>query len=351
MKPLLIIDNLIPFLKGRLENDFECRYVAPADITPEALAHARGLLVRTRTRCDAPLLGESDVEFVATGTIGLDHFNIPWLESRGIDWHNAPGCNAPAVAQYVWTALLNLGFDPARMTLGVVGKGHVGSIVTEWGRHLGAKVIVCDPPRKDKGFDDEEYLELHDLMRQADAVTFHTPLIRTAGNTPDTSYPTLGLADAKALSGLCPGAILVNAARGGIVDEEALLAIKESKRIKTAIDTWDGEPAVNRRMLDASDIATFHIAGYSQQGKERATHAILSNLENHFGVSLPKDHLAGTYRMPAGLSRESILDSYDIYADDAEFRRRPEDFEVLRDTYHLRHEVADCQAPEGGESR
>ena len=351
MKPLLIIDNLIPFLEGRLENDFECRYLSPARITPEAVARARGLLVRTRTRCDAPLLGGSDVEFVATGTIGLDHFNIPWLESRGIDWHNAPGCNAPAVAQYVWTALLRLGFDPAKMTLGVVGKGHVGSIVTEWGRHLGAKVIVCDPPRKVLGLTDEEYLDLHELAARADAVTFHTPLIRSRGNTPETSFPTLGLADAEVLSLLRDGAIVVNAARGGIVDEEALLSIKEGKKLKTAIDTWDGEPYVNRRLLEASDIATFHIAGYSRQGKERATHAILTYLEKHFRVRLRKDDLAGPYRLPEGLSCASITASYDIMADDAEFRRHPEDFETLRDTYDLRPEVADSRKEEGGDNR
>lgn len=339
MKPLLIIDNHIPFLEGRLEKDFECRRLSPAEITPEAVADARGLLVRTRTHCSAPLLENSKVEFVATGTIGLDHFDIPYLTKRGIDWHNAPGCNAPAVAQYVWTALLRLGFNPAAMTLGIVGKGHVGGIVAEWGRALGAKVIVCDPPRKDMGMQDENYLDLKDLMAQADAVTFHTPLIRKPGDSPSTMYPTLGLASREVLSRLREGAIIVNAARGGIIDEEALLELKPQKGFLTAIDTWAGEPQVDLRLLDASDIATFHIAGYSQQGKERATHAILSNLEKHFNVTLSKDGLAGPYRMPEGLTREMITDSYDIMADDAEFRARPQDFERLRDEYPLRNET------------
>lgn len=350
MKPLLIIDNVIPFLENRLDADFDCRILPPAEITPASVADAAGLLVRTRTKCNAALLENSKVEFVATGTIGLDHFDIPYLESRGIEWHNAPGCNAPAVAQYVWTALFRLGFNPRNMTLGVVGKGHVGRIVTEWGRRLGAKVIVCDPPRKEKGFDDEDYLDLHDLMRQADAVTFHTPLIRQKGNTIDTAFPTLGLADSDALNLLRPGAILVNAARGGVVDEMALLDLKDKKGFLTAIDTWIGEPSVNPQLLNASDIATFHIAGYSRQGKERATYAILSNLEKHFNINLDKDNLAGPYSLPLNLSRESILNSYDIMADDAEFRRRPADFETLRDTYPLRNEVADAAQSEGGES-
>lgn len=338
-RPLLIVDIVIPFLGNRLEKDFECKYLSPTGITPEVVADAKGLLVRTRTRCDAALLEGSDVEFVATGTIGLDHFDLPYLAAHGIDWHNAPGCNAPAVAQYVWTALLRLGFDPATMTLGVVGKGNVGSIVAEWGRLLGAEVIVCDPPRKEKGMNDEEYLDLQDLMSRADAVTFHTPLIKTPGATIDTAYPTLGLCDQKAMEALRDGGIIVNAARGGIVDEDALLGLKNIKGFKTAIDTWSGEPEVNPDMLAASDIATFHIAGYSRQGKERATYAILSNLEKHFGITLDKTRLAGPYATPNGLSREKILASYDIMADDTEFRRHPEDFESLRDNYELRNEV------------
>ncbi len=337
MKPLLIIDNAIPFLEGRLERDFDCRILPPAEIDREAVRDAKGLLVRTRTRCDADLLDDSGVEFVATGTIGLDHFDIPYLDSRGIDWQNAPGCNAPAVAQYVWRSLIEVGFDPATQTLGVVGKGNVGSIVAEWGRLLGANVIVCDPPRKDAGMTDEEYLDLSQLMSRADAVTFHTPLIKTASL--QNPYPTYHLADREMLEKLRPGAMLINAARGGVVDEEALLELKGEKGLKVALDTWEGEPRVNPRMLDEAEIATFHIAGYSRQGKERASYAILSGLERHFGVSLDKSGLAGPYHRPEDLTLKAIRDSYDIKADDKEFRRHPEDFESLRDNYPLREEV------------
>ncbi|MDE6273231.1 MAG: 4-phosphoerythronate dehydrogenase [Muribaculaceae bacterium] len=329
MKPLLIIDNAIPFLEGRLDRDFDCRILRPAEISPDAVKDAKGLLVRTRTRCNAGLLEGSSVDFVATGTIGMDHFDIPYLESRHIDWQNAPGCNAPAVAQYVWRALAQLGFDPKSHTLGVVGKGNVGSIVTEWGRKLGAEVLVCDPPRKDAGFSDEEYLQLDELMSRADAVTFHTPLLKS----------THHLAGREMLEKLRRGAIIINAARGGVIDEAALEEIMEKKGLKVAIDTWEGEPRLNRRMLEKADIATFHIAGYSRQGKERASYAILSGLERHFGVSLDKSGLTGPYRSPDNLTLEAIRESYDIMADDAEFRRRPEDFESLRDNYQLREEL------------
>lgn len=339
MKPLLIIDNAIPFLENRLDECFDYTILPPAEITPSAVKDASGLLVRTRTRCNEALLGNSSVSFVATGTIGLDHFDIPWLEKAGITWQNSPGCNAPAVAQYTWRALLALGFDPRSMTLGVVGKGHVGSIVAEWGRRLGAKVLVSDPPRKDMGLADEDYLALENLMNRVDAVTFHTPLILKRSDRVEDSYPTYHLADFDMLSILKPGAIIVNAARGGVVDEAALKKLKKEKAFLTALDTWEGEPSIDNEMLDMSDIATFHIAGYSRQGKERATFGILSGLESHFGVSLDKTGLAKPYTPPADLSTQSIIDSYDIYADDAQFRLHPENFESLRDNYPLRNEI------------
>lgn len=342
MKHELIVDNAIPFLEGRLKEHFNTRIISPAGITAKNLGGAEGLLVRTRTRCDGNLLEGSAVKFVATATIGLDHFDIPWLEAHGIDWQNAPGCNAPAVAQYVWRALLELGFKPSEMTLGVVGKGNVGSIVTEWGRRLGANVIVCDPPRRMRGFDDEDYLSLHDLMSRADAVTFHTPLTRPGQLEADgslVSHPSFHLADAEALAKMRDGGILVNAARGGVVEEAALRALKGEKGLRVAIDTWEGEPSVNPATLGMADIATFHIAGYSRQGKERATYACLEGLERHFGVTLPKGGLAAPYRGDEELSEDIIINSYDIMADDKAFRKNPAGFEHLRDFYALREET------------
>lgn len=340
----LIVDDAIPFLEGRLEKDFDIRIMPGAQIRREDLMDADGVLVRTRTRCDASTLEGTPVSFVATGTIGLDHIDTQYCDAHGIHWQNAPGCNAPAVAQYVWRALFELGFDPRKMTLGAVGKGHVGSIVAQWGRALGAKVIVSDPPRQKAGYTDEEYLPLEDLMEQADAVTLHTPLIKKPVMQDGILMePTVHLADAVALGRLRNGAIVVNAARGGIVDERALMALKGEKGLKIAIDTWEGEPKINTDTLRGADIATFHIAGYSQQGKERATRAILEGLEKHFGVRMRCDDLCGPYKEPAELTEAAIRESYDIMADDALMRREYEDFERLRDTYPLRTELGVCK--------
>ena len=335
----LVIDDAIPFLEGRLENYFECVRLPGAKISHNDLLDADGLLVRTRTRCDAPLLEDTPVSFVATATIGIDHIDTKFCDSHGIDWQNAPGCNAPAVAQYVWRALFELGFDPASMTLGVVGKGNVGSIVTEWGRRLGAKVLVSDPPRTAVGLTDEHYIPLEELMQSADAVTFHTPLIKKS--TPELDS-TIHLASARTLPLLKTGGILINAARGGIVDEQTLLDLKKEKGWKTILDTWENEPEINKALLSASDISTFHIAGYSLEGKQRASYAVLEGLERHFGISLDKSGLAGPYTPPRALGEKELRGNYDILADDAVMRREyrlPADFERLRNTYPMRPEL------------
>ena len=346
MKPHLVIDDAIPFLEGRLEQEFRCTVMSGAAIAPWNLADADGLLVRTRTRCDAPLLIGTPVRFIATGTIGLDHINTAYCDKAGITWQNAPGCNAPAVAQYVFRALSELAFplsgirDGEAPVLGVIGKGNVGSIVVDWGRRLGLRVIVSDPPRQQAGLTDEDYLPLEEVVRQADAVTVHTPLIKN--RIGETLPPTAGLLSRPVLELLKPGAILINAARGGIVDETALRELKAAKGLKVCLDTWEGEPAISGESLAMADIATFHIAGYSRQGKERATYAILSGLEKFFGVHLPKEGLTGPYTPPDGLTEAKIRQSYDIMADDTRMRREysgAPDFERLRDTYPLREEV------------
>ena len=105
-KPVILIEDKIPFIKGRLEAYADVRYLAPQEFTPQAVKDADAMIIRTRTRCDAQLLSGSRVRCIATATIGTDHIDIDWCRSQGIAVYNAPGCNAPAVAQYVWASLL-----------------------------------------------------------------------------------------------------------------------------------------------------------------------------------------------------------------------------------------------------
>lgn len=329
-----IVDNKIPFINGRLETAGETVYAEPFGFTPEIVKDADALIIRTRTHCDEKLLAGSKASLVATATIGTDQIDIPWCERNGITVENAAGCNAPGVAQYVWSALLRNGFKPGRHILGIVGKGNIGTIVADWGRRLGAEVIVCDPPRERRGLTDENYLPLHELLRRADAVTLHTPLT-TQG--PDATFHLIGENEFKLLRN---DAILINAARGGVVDNEAWTEHLRKGTSRAIVDVWENEPDISRPLLEAALIATPHIAGYSREGKERATRMVLEAVERKFGVTLDKSGLEGDYRSPQGsIDPSLIISSYDPFADTAALRKNPDHFEQLRSNYNYRSEV------------
>ena len=127
----IIVDRDIPFLDGVLEPWFEVRRLPGRAIGPDDVRDAAALLIRTRTRCDAALLDGSAVRFIGTATIGTDHIDGGYCDSHGIRVASAPGCNAAAVAQYVRVALQALSLDRPGATLGVIGVGHVGSLVAD----------------------------------------------------------------------------------------------------------------------------------------------------------------------------------------------------------------------------
>lgn len=327
--PRIVADAAIPFLEGRLSGA-EIVVLPAREITPEAIRKADGLIVRTRTRCDRHLLEGSRVRFIATATIGTDHLDTDYLADKSICWKNAPGCNAPGVAQYVWSVLLRSGFDASRHTLGIVGCGHVGSIVAEWGSALGANILVNDPPAAPelahKGL---SVCSLHEVLRRSDAVTIHTPL------TSEGEYPTRNLIGESELELLKPGAWLINAARGGIVDEKALL---KKSGLRLAIDTWVGEPDIDRYLLARCDYATPHIAGYSLEGKQRATRMALEAVSDYFGLECDTSGLANRYAPGRAPQADSILNSYDPNPDTLALKGNINLFEQLRAGYEYRRE-------------
>ncbi|MCM1376857.1 MAG: 4-phosphoerythronate dehydrogenase [Clostridium sp.] len=329
----IIIDDAIPFLEGRIPAEVEQVILPGAAIVPADVADADALLVRTRTRCDAALLKDSRVKLVATATIGADHFNMPELSALGIEAVNSPGCNAPAVAQYAWSSLLRAGFNPKSHTLGLIGKGKVGFIVAEWGRKLGAKILVCDPPRREAGMSDEVYVSLEEVCGRCDAITLHVPLTRSG------KHATLNLIGSREFEAMRPGTILVNASRGGVVDEEAWKKNIKQKNVRAIVDTWKGEPRIDKDLLELAFIATPHIAGYSLQGKERATRMVLEALKRKFDVNVVTTGLEPQYEPLKEVTEQLILNSYNPFDDDRLLRNQPDGLEILRDTYDLRPEI------------
>lgn len=356
MLPEVIIESHIPFVGDILEGIASVRRLAPEEIDARSVREADALIIRTRTRCNADLLEGSAVKFVATATIGTDHIDFPYCESRGIEIHSAPGCNAPAVAQYVWSTVFNLLPDiPAEATVGIVGLGHVGSIVARWGHALGFDILACDPPRAiaRKGYDpgeplkdgDAAFVTLEEIARKADVITFHTPHTRTG------AFPTHHLADADFFGTLARKPLVINSARGPVFDTHALKeALGSGKAGMCAIDCWEGEPAIDRELLDIAPVATPHIAGYSLQGKQRATGTALGHLLRFITANYPEvaeearrrlDTLAVPPAQPEHLTltREAIIASYSPLTDTAALKSAPERFEELRNHYDLRPET------------
>lgn len=328
--PKIIIESHVPFLDTIFEGVAQVERLSPEAITPEAVREARALIIRTRTRCDARLLESSTVRFIGTATIGTDHIDLPYCRQRGIEVVNAPGCNAPAVAQYVLASILTLFPQPKGLTLGVIGVGHVGSIVARWAQALGIRTLLCDPPRaRREGA--EGFSSLAHVAAEADILTFHTPLTRSGADA------TYHLADEALFSSLKPGATIINSSRGAVVDNQALMeALRCGAVAHAVVDTWEQEPDILPELLAATDIATPHIAGYSLQGKQRASQAVANALLRHLGSSRRLD--LNVAEPPFTPSASQILASYNPIVDTALLRQSPGDFERLRNTYHLRSE-------------
>lgn len=334
----IVVERNVPFIAATLRAaGISVTELAAGEIDRAAMADADALVTRTRTRCDASLLEGSRCTLVASATIGLDHVDCEWCRNAGIEVANAPGCNAPAVAQYVISTLVAaFGPDLSGRTLGVVGVGHVGSIVSRWARQAGMEVLECDPPRQRA--EGGEFTDLATVAARADAITFHVPMTRVGEDA------TWHLADESFFSLLRKQPLIINTARGPVVDNHALLDALDSGLVgKAAIDCWEGEPEISRELLQKAFVSTPHIAGYSRSGKARASQMALDAICRHFGLERLTIHEPVAPYAPDGLTAQEIAESYDPVADSEALRREPGDFEKLRNTYVLR--------PEAGENR
>lgn len=333
----IAIEKHIPFIRGVFEPVADVVYLEPEEFTPEAVTDADAIITRTRTRCDATLLDNSRCRIIATATIGTDHIDLDYCLRRGITVENAPGCNAPAVAQWVFAAINAITDRPLNeLTIGIVGVGHVGRIVETWARSMDMKVLLCDPPRAlSEGKD--QFVDFDEIARKADIITFHTPLTRTG------DYPTYHLCDRRFIESLTQRPIILNAARGAVTDTAALISGIENGLISAvAIDCWEHEPKIDLRLLELAKVATPHIAGYSREGKIRATAMAVDAVSRHLGITPAPMEVAVPVNAPERITPEDI--NYNILADTSSLRKAasslPTSFETLRNSYNLRNEPA-----------
>ncbi len=351
----IIADENIPFAREAFQDLGNVTTLPGREMQQQDLIDCDCLLVRSVTRVNQQLLNNTAVKFVASATIGTDHIDLDYLREQGIGFANAPGCNAESAAEYVINVLFYLaqqkGFDPFKLTAGIVGCGNVGSRVKKKLDALGIHCLINDPPKQDAGDDRENYVSLQTILHECDFITLHVPLTHTG------EYATKHLLNEQQLEELLPGCILFNAARGPVIDNLALSDLLQRRKDLTVfLDTWEGEPSINIKLLKQVDFGSPHIAGYSYEGKLRGTQMILDAACNYFGEESEwkmQDHLPQKQIIQlADQSNEiellaSLLQQhYPVQKDyqkllslsKLEPREQAKAFDLLRKNYPLRYE-------------
>ncbi|MDC0726298.1 4-phosphoerythronate dehydrogenase PdxB [Phytobacter diazotrophicus] len=346
----ILVDENMPYAGDLFRRLGEVKAVPGRPIPAAELADADALMVRSVTKVNEALLSGTPIKFVGTATAGTDHVDEQWLQQAGIGFSAAPGCNAIAVVEYVFSSLMLLaerdGFDLRDRTVGIVGVGNVGGRLQARLEAWGVRTLLCDPPRADRG-DEGDFLPLDALVREADVLTFHTPLFK------DGPYKSWHLADEEVISRLKPGAILINACRGPVVDNAALLRrLEAGQPLSVILDVWEPEPDLDVALLAKVDIGTAHIAGYTLEGKARGTTQVFEAFSDFIGK---RQQVALDTLLPApefgritlhGPLDQSILKRlihlvYDVRRDDALLRKVagiPGEFDKLRKNYLERRE-------------
>ena len=352
----IVADANIPFVRECFSSAGDVEVLGGRAITPEAVADADALVVRSITPVNGRLLDGSAVRFVGTATIGFDHVDRDYLGRRGIGFASAPGSNADSAAEYTMAALLELSRRHAirleGQSIGIVGVGNVGRRVAARCEALGMRVLRNDPPLQ-RHTGDTVYVPIEALY-DCRFLTIHTPLTR------DGIDRTFHLADTGFFSSLADGTVLLNASRGAVVDAGALKhAIGAGRLQGVALDVWEGEPEIDPELLERVDLGTMHIAGYSYDGKITGMIMIYRALCEHFGLKprfdvpdflpepeVPRLQLASANRTDQEVVAEAVERVYDIRRDDRELRRIVQQpaserglfFDALRKDYPVRRE-------------
>lgn len=338
----IVADTTIPFLKGVVEPSADVVYLSAKGFTPEAIKDADALIVRSIDKCTPQLLRDSKVKLITTATIGFDHIDTHYCEANGIAWRNAPGCNAPSVAQYVISSLLVLAQREGNASLkgksiGIIGVGHVGKQVERLATLLGMRVLRNDPPRVEKE-GSNGFLPLDDLLGEADIVTLHVPFTR------EGKYPTFHLADNIFFEKMKPGCWFVNSCRGSVHDTTALLDACRTGIVKeTIIDCWENEPDIDMDLLQTSSIASPHIAGFSADGKATATRMCLEAIASFFSIHFehlsevvplsPENPIIDLNDFDHHRIEQAFLRTFNPEVIDHKLRNEPSSFEYLRNHY------------------
>ena len=343
----LLIDDAV-WGSNQIFSEFGEVFTLPGrEIRSESLKDFDALIVRSRTRVDEKLLRDANIKFVGSTVAGLDHIDKNYLKDNAITLSSAQGCNANAVSEYVISAIANLskdyGFKLSNKTLGIIGVGNVGRRLEVKAKQLGMKTLLNDPPRQAlEGSDNFTSLE---SALNADIVTFHTPL------TYSGPHPTYKLLDSHNFKHINNDAIVINAARGGIINETVWEKTQTKANI---IDCWENEPNINLNLQKSAYWATPHIAGHSIDAKFMGSFMIYKDLCKYIKKPL-NDNIEHLINPELKIIRENNLHEtlnsiYSFHADDKAIQDIS-NFENYRrnypERYEWRHFETEYKLPKG----
>ena len=364
----IIADENMPNVASLFSPFADVELVNGRTLTNEQVKNADALLVRSVTKVNESLLMGSKVRFVGSATIGVDHIDTAYLKQQGIAFSSAPGCNAGAVADYVFSALgylsLTKNVSWLNKKIGIIGYGNVGQTVYQRFQALGCDVCVYDPfKEKEMNKGAANFVTLEAVL-SCSVISLHAPLTKTG------DHPTQGMINAERLSNLAGGTTIISAGRGGVIDEVALRALRErlAGNLNLILDVWHGEPEIDLSTLSIADIATPHIAGYSKQGREKGTWMVYQafcrffDKENHLALNdtITNGRIQSITIEDAPLTEEMLARTmhaiYDVARDDARLRAHYRDgadkatFDWLRKHYVERDEFNTCVVSSSGQA-
>lgn len=346
----IVADQQILLAEQLLSELGNVKLVNGRAIDREMIKDADALLVRSVTHVNQALLEGSTIRFVGSATSGIDHIDTDYLKKSNIHFEHAPGSNARSVAEYVLSSLFvtaeynNL--ELTGKTVGIIGCGQVGSRVKRFMETLGISCLINDPLLAEQD-STGDYVDL-DRIAEADVITLHVPL------TMDGKYPTYKLINESFLEKLKSDVILINTARGEVVDEAALLSFKRANMTATLIlDVWCNEPNIDINLLQQTFIGTPHIAGYSYDGKLKATRMLArflmsethNRLEDLSNLATEAECHAFEYDDDNAIQL-AVMQAYDIRSDamtlkelvEMPIEQRAKYFDSLRKDYPKRRE-------------
>lgn len=262
-----------------------------ADELLQIIGDYDGLIVRGRTKVTREVFeAAKNLKVVGRAGVGVDNIDLVAAKEHGVTVVNAPVATTIAVAELgfgmmlalvrdiphtdaemkhdKWTKKDYMGHELHGKTLGVVGYGNIGSTIGKYAQALGMKVLCYDPLRNpdDMRATGAEPVQLDDIYANADIITFHVPLI------PETKH----MINDETFAKMKDGVLLVNVARGGIIEEAALLRALESGRVAgAALDVYEKEPPVDWTLAEHPKvIAVPHVGGQTAEAQLRVGHDI-----------------------------------------------------------------------------